>query len=213
MKKIPQICALFFLLFSSATAQTTLNKLSVEGGVGYTGAMQPYLTRYKSNFSGFTHFDLGVRYMINEYYGVKVSFASDRFENDPGGKIGTDMQRYSVEGVVNVGKFFDLTYRTRDHFGLLAHAGVGFATLKPFLAPKAERVGPISIGITPQYRLSDKVALYSDFTLFANVKQHYRFDGSLIQEPYKTPTIGHYYNFSVGLIFYLGEGRYHSDWY
>lgn len=213
MKRIPQICVLFFLMLASANAQTILNKLSVEGGVGYSGAMQPYLTRYNSNFSGFTHFDLGVRYMFNEYYGIKASFASDRFENDPSGKIGTDFQRYSVEGVVNVGKLFDLTYRTRDNFGLLAHAGFGFATLKPFSATEAEHVAPISIGLTPQYRLSNKVALYSDFTLFSNVKQEYRFDGSLIQAPYKTPTIGHYYNFSLGLIFYLGEGKYHSDWY
>lgn len=213
MKKFLQISVLFIVMLPTLNAQTILNKFSVEGGLGYSGAMQPYLTRYNSNFSGFTHFDLSVRFMLNEYYGIKVSFGSDRFANDPGGKIGTNLQRLSVEGVLNVGKLFDLTYRTRDNFGLLAHAGVGFAKFKPFLASKAERVGPVSFGITPQYRLSDKIALYSDFTLFANLKQHYRFDGSFIQEPYKTPTTGYYYNFTLGVILYLGEGKYHSDWY
>jgi OOP family OmpA-OmpF porin len=60
--------------------------------------------------------------------------------------------------------------------------------------------------------LNDKIALFADFSSVINYKQHYRFDGSLFSDNF-VPTIGYHYNVSLGLMLYIGEEKYHSDWY
>jgi OOP family OmpA-OmpF porin len=70
----------------------------------------------------------------------------------------------------------------------------------------------VGIGLTPMYNISNKFAVTADFTHNFTMKQHYGFDGILLNKDY-TPKSGSYYNFSVGLIYYLGENKYHSDWY
>jgi len=56
------------------------------------------------------------------------------------------------------------------------------------------------------------LALTADFTHNITMDQNYGFDGILLNKD-KSPENGSYYNFSVGLIYYLGENKYHSDWY
>ena len=77
---------------------------------------------------------------------------------------------------------------------------------------KHEKIGVVGIGLTPMYNISNNFALTADFTHNFTMKQHYGFDGILLNKDY-TPQSGGYYNFSIGLIYYLGENKYHSDWY
>jgi OOP family OmpA-OmpF porin len=72
---------LFVLLLVSSLsfAQYRFNQFSLEAGAGYVLAGNHYNDTYDSNFSGFRHVDLGVRYMINENYGVRLTYANDRF--------------------------------------------------------------------------------------------------------------------------------------
>ena len=213
MKPFNKLFLLCLLLVSTANfAQIDINNLSIEANYGYTGAISPYQKKFKSNFSSLNHYDIGIRYMFNEKIGTKLSYKLDHFVNDPGGKVGITYSAVSLSGIYNVGKQFGLTYLTRDKLGLNAHldAGVAFGHIIGKYNP--ERIGIIGIGLTPMFNLSNKFALTADFTHNFTVKQHYGFDGILLDKDY-VPQSGSFYNFSVGLIFYLGENKYHSDWY
>lgn len=202
-----------FLFFSATLfAQFDLNNVSVEVGYGYNGAIGPYNKVFNSNFSGMNHFDVGIRYMFTEKLGAKVFYKLDHFVNDAGGELGVTYMTVGASGVYNVGKELGLSYLTRDKLGLNAHidAGVAFGYL--IGQNKYEKVGLISFGVAPMYKISNKFAVQADFTYNYSLKQHYGFDGILLNENYD-PEPGSFYNFSVGLIYYIGENKYHSDWY
>ena len=193
-------------------SQFNVNNMSLEAGYGYTGAIDPYFRGFKSNFSGMNHFNVGIRYMFTEKIGAKVSYKLDHFVNDPGGDVGITYNTLSVSGVYNIGKEFGLTYLTRDRLGVNAHVDAGVAFAYMIGQNEYERVGVFGIGISPMYNVSNKFALTADFTHNITMKQHYGFDGLLLDPEYK-PQSGSFYNFSCGIIYYLGENRYHSDWY
>ena len=199
-------------LFSNLQGQSKFNQVSLEAGYGYSGAISPYLGQYKSDFSGFNNMNLGVRLMLSEKFGLKAELVTDKFENDPGGKIGITMTRIGVQGYYNLGKDLGLPYVWNENLGLLTHAGIGYTTLRPKFATFHERIGNLVVGITPQVKLSNRVAIFSDISYVVDIKQHYRFDGSLYSSYYKDIN-GLHYNFSIGLMFYLGNNNYHADWY
>lgn len=202
-----------FLFFSTTLfAQFDLNNVSVEVGYGYNGAIGPYNKVFNSNFSGMNHFDVGIRYMFTEKLGAKVFYKLDHFVNDPGGELGVTYMTVGASGVYNVGKELGLGYLTRDKLGLNAHIDGGVAFAHLIGQNKYEKVGIIGFGIAPMYKISNKFAVQADFTYNYSLKQHYGFDGILLNENYD-PEPGSFYNFSVGLIYYIGENKYHSDWY
>ena len=210
MKKI---LAVFLLITSMVIhGQSRYNLFSLEASYGYSGAISPYRDAFKSNFSGLTNFNIGGRLMFNEYIGLRGEYANDRFENDPGGKIGIYYNRIGIQAFFNVGKLFGLPYMFNENIGLLSHGGVGYTRAMPIGASQSEQIGNLIIGITPQLKLSEQLAIFTDVSFLSNFKQHYRFDGSLISEEYK-PTIGFHYNISFGIMVYLGNKRYHADWY
>lgn len=206
------IVLLLFFCTMPIFSQFNVNNMSLEAGYGYTGAIDPYFRGFKSNFSGMNHFNVGIRYMFTEKIGAKVSYKLDHFVNDPGGDVGITYNTLSVSGVYNIGKEFGLTYLTRDRLGVNAHVDAGVAFAYMIGQNEYEKVGVIGIGITPMYNISNKFALTADFTHNLTMKQHYGFDGLLLDPEYK-PQSGSFYNFSFGIIYYLGENRYHSDWY
>ena len=213
MKATIKFQIFFFLVMSSSLfAQFNVNNMSLEAGYGYTGAIGPYQKLYKSNFSGLNHYNVGIRYMFNEKFGAKVAYKLDHFVNDPGGKVGITYSAVAVSGIYNVGKQLGLTYLTRDKVGVNAHVDAGFAYGHLIGKNDSEKVYVVGIGITPMYNISNKLALTADFTHNFTMDQNYGFDGILLNKD-KSPQNGSYYNFSVGLIYYLGENKYHSDWY
>jgi len=213
MKLSSKLIVLILLVSSMPVfSQFNVNNMSLEAGYGYTGAIDPYFRGFKSNFSGMNHFNVGIRYMFTEKIGAKVGYKFDHFVNDPGGDVGITYNTLSVSGVYNIGKEFGLTYLTRDRLGINAHIDAGVAFAYMIGQNEYERVGVIGLGISPMYNISNKFALTADFTHNLTMKQHYGFDGLLLDPEYK-PESGSFYNFSFGIIYYLGENRYHSDWY
>ena len=206
------IVLLLFFCTMPIFSQFNVNNMSLEAGYGYTGAIDPYFRGFKSNFSGMNHFNVGIRYMFTEKIGAKVSYKLDHFVNDPGGDVGITYNALSVSGIYNIGKQFGLTYLTRDRLGVNAHVDAGVAFAYMIGQNEYEKVGVLGFGITPMYNISNKFALTADFTHNLTMKQHYGFDGLLLDPEYK-PQSGSFYNFSFGIIYYLGENRYHSDWY
>lgn len=194
-------------------AQPNFNQFSLEGAVGYSKPFSPYLDKYNSSFAGFTNVNIGVRYMFNEDYGLRLEYVKDRFENTPGGEIGTVWNRVGVQGIYNLGRLLDIPYATYDKIGLLVHAGVGYTRAKPIAGGDTERIGTFAFGVTPQLRLTNGVVLFTDLSSMTNFKQHYNFDGSHYSNKPDTPTVGYHVNVSFGIMIYLGQKRYHADWF
>ena len=202
-----------FLLFSLfGFSQSSYNNFSIELSSGYTIAAKPYLSSYESGFSGFNNINIAGRYMFSEKFGVRLEYVNDRFITSTDTKVGTYFNRFGAQLVYNLGKDLDLMYVTNEKFGLLTHAGVGYTLSKPVGKNFTEQIGSLVFGITPQVKFNNKIALFADFSSIINFKQHYRFDGSLFSDNF-TPTIGYHYNVSLGLMLYIGEKSYHSDWY
>jgi OOP family OmpA-OmpF porin len=201
-----------FLISTSIFAQSNYNNLSLEFSSGYTSPVQPFLYATNSNFSSLNHINIGGRYMFSEKFGVRVEYVNDRFVDNNDIFSGTYFNRFGAQLVYNLGKDLDLLYITNENFGLLTHAGVGYtrSTIKNLQV--TEQICSAVIGFTPQYKISDRTALFLDFSSVFNFMQHYRYDGSLISPDF-VPTVGNHYNITLGIMLYIGESRMHNDWY
>ena len=211
MNKIKFSIVLLLISFFSFS-QSNYNNFSLELAAGYANPVKPYLTRYKSGFSGFTNINISARYMFSERFGVRLEYVNDRFVTDSDSKAGTYFNRFGVQGVYNLGKAFDLLYITNEKVGLLAHAGFGYTLSKVIEINETERIGSFVVGFTPQFKLSNKIAFFTDFSGVLNLKQHYRYDGSLITTD-SSGAKGFHYNVSLGIMLYIGEEKQHNDWY
>jgi OOP family OmpA-OmpF porin len=194
-------------------SQTNLNSSSFEIGYGYNGAIIPYSGNNSNlSVSNMNHINVAFRYMFTEKVGLKLFYKSDNFVNFSKGRLGISYKTIGTSIVYNVGKELGLNFITRDKFSVLTHidGGVAFAFIKQ--KNNFEKLGVIGVGITPIYSLTNKLAITTDLTYNTTLKQHYGFDGVLLSSNYE-PKSRNFYNFSLGLIIYLGENSYHSDWY
>ena len=201
------------LVSSLSFAQYRFNQFSIEAGAGYVLAGNHYNDSYGSNFSGFRHVDLGVRYMIDENYGVRLTYANDRFIQANGSKVGINYNKIGVDGIYNLGRLIDLAYNSNENIGLLGHVGIGYTKGSPLSGERTERIGNISFGVTPQFKISENAVFYTDISANMNMKQHYGFDGGLTYGGQDKTFMGSHYNLTFGVMIYLGENRYHADWY
>ena len=209
---IKQKLSFILLLLSSVVAfgQSNWNHLSIESGYGYAFPSRFYSNANKTgNFSLSQHFDIGMRYMFDNKFGVKLSYANLNFVKN---NVGLVYNTISVDAVYNVGSLFDLSYITYERIGLLGHAGVGLTLAKPTSIDGSEKIGTATIGLTPQLRISDRISLYGDASYALRFKQNYGFNGVLLDANYESQTAKTLV-FSAGVIFYIGENKRHVDWY
>ncbi len=232
MKKI------FFILlvsqpFITVLAQTerdatskdkkTFNNWSIEVNAGQNKAIKPFAAGYYSsdpskyfNFSDVNHFDVGVRYMFSNKFGLKFDFASDEVKNQKNnGSLDFKIQQYriGIQGVANLGRIMAFETFT-NRFNILGHAGIQVSQLTPKLGVNkdvTEKNGGIIIGLTPQLRINNWIVLTGDFSALSNVRQHFNWDGSYSVGA--NNLAGMMYNASLGITAYLGNKEKHADWY
>ncbi|NDI97531.1 hypothetical protein GWA97_00385 [Flavobacterium sp. LaA7.5] len=197
---------LFLSLCVSINAQRRFDQYSLEAGYGLGISGAPGITE-------FSHFEIGFRYMVDEYWGVKFDYGSDRFRTDGSPELGTDYQRYSVQGVYNLGRTLALTNYANGYFNMLAHGGLGYSSLKNINKSGTDNIGNVIVGITPQLWLSDDFALTLDTSLILNFSQHYDFDGTYPDgKPTNNAFVGNVINASIGITYYFGRNKNGSDW-
>ncbi|NMH87627.1 hypothetical protein [Flavivirga algicola] len=226
MKKIYLLVFLFFLV-KSLFSQRKYNKLSIEAGYGFNIPISPKDDISTSDYLLPNHVDLGVRYMFDEYFGLKMRYANDRFRDKKDKNIGNGYHRLGIEAVYNLSSRLDLF---NNNFNILFHAGIGVTYafpgaikrfknggeftfgLTPYNTKRYERIGNLIFGLTPQIRLSDDMALTFDMAYVVNTQQQYSYSGELLYIN-RRKVQGGFVNFTVGLQFYLGKERRHADWY
>jgi OOP family OmpA-OmpF porin len=221
-KKLASLSLLLLSLAASAQDMSTTSvqnnvekapydkwSLELNGGVNKpTRALTPgYSTSTLNPF----HADLGVRYMFNPKFGLKLDFGYDQFqERDDTAEFESRQLRTSLQGVINLGRALNFETWTNT-FGLLAHGGFGVSQLTSDNGFDGEDyMGHGILGLTGQIKLSNSVALTGDLTGIVNGRQNHNFDG---MGPTTTGSFdGILLNASVGLTFYLGKNEKHADW-
>ncbi|OYX83629.1 MAG: flagellar motor protein MotB [Flavobacteriales bacterium 32-34-25] len=186
------------------------NKWSIElnGGVNKTtGAMTSGFYTATPNFF---HADLGVRYMFNPKFGLKLDFGYDKLkEGKESFAFDSNYFRTDLQGVINLGRVLNFETWT-NRIGLLGHGGFGVSMLTSDGFDGEDYMANGIAGLTTQIRLSNSVALTADFTGIINGNQTNNFDG--MSQTNAKAFNGSIFNASLGLTFYLGKNKKHADW-
>lgn len=196
---------LFILLLSiTAFSQRKLDQYSIEADYGLSAGFNP-------SASGSAHFGVGFRYMLDESWGIKFDYAQDKFRTGTP-ETGTDYTRYSVQGVHNLGRTLNMRDIANGSLNLLAHGGLGYSSLKSTEREGVDKIGNVIIGLSPQVKLINNLALQLDISYIINFTQHYNFDGTRANKGSAESITGTMLTFSAGLTFYFGKNGSDSDW-
>ena len=216
------ILVVFSLILSTSVFGQRLNdfnKFSIEVSGGMHIPVTPNDFIEDSDYSGFQQFQASARYMISPMFGLKAYFGTNKFD---AGEIGEDRHqgkdlhnlftRIGIEGVVNLGDLFNMSPRFVAKNGILFHAGAGLTFSSPSTIQGVDRMGTVTVGITPQRKLSERFSIFLDASYIINPKQHYSYSGELMSSDFASQ-VGGYVNLNIGLAVYLGSQKEHADWY
>lgn len=223
MKKVTFLTLAMLLGVVVAQAQTSendnstmdYNKWSINANVGLLTASGPYKDGHSDYLSDLTY-GLGVRYMINDKFGVMVDGAFGEIESDGGSAFDfeTKYTRVGLQGVINLGSVLNFSSWT-SRLGLLAHGGAGatFLSYDDGALVDDEKAINLIFGFTPQFRVSDRVALNLDVAMQGNLKQDFTMDG---MQTAPSSSVHHFKGMvttvSAGVTVYLGGHDHHADW-
>ncbi|WP_194776099.1 OmpA family protein [Pararhodonellum marinum] len=222
MKKLLLSTLLVGALAFLSNAQDDFNKWSIDVNGGFNKPMAPMTPGFFSPSLRLGHADLGVRYMLNEKFGLKLDygFGTFRSSNDAAqaAQFETSYNRLNIQGVANLGRIMSWETFTRT-FNVLGHFGAGWGSITPQRNQFQERDDNYNFitGLTLQVKLGNRVALVGDVSTIINGRQDVAFDGASEITP---ATDNGYYGANgvwwtgtLGLNFYLGSKVTHADWY
>jgi OOP family OmpA-OmpF porin len=193
-----------------------MNKLSVGASIGGHDAFYP--TNTFTRVFQIHHFGLNGRYMLNNRFGVMADLGYDFIDAYKSGTNNVNYFRVSLQGVMNLGDIMRFDSWS-NKIGLLGHAGAGLSTMwaptmkksnanDPFLK-NSDDMGNFIFGITPQYKINERISLNADLSLILHSRQDHTFD-------YATSKLiafsGYFVNWSIGASYYLGKKEKHADW-
>jgi OOP family OmpA-OmpF porin len=159
--------------------------------------------------------------MLNNRVGLKFDVGFDNFkfkdQHPP-----TQALRFSIQPTFNLTDmlhFDDFSKR----LGLQLHVGGGYATMwnKTLLSGPAElfsaQEGSVDemlqgiIGLTPQFKINEKLSINADISFMANIRQNNGFDFEAL--PVQGGGFsGYYATATIGFNYYLGKAKTHADW-
>ena len=149
--------------------------------------------------------------MFNNKFGLRLGGGYDKFaEGKKSPKFNSNIWNVNLQGVANLGRVLSFEDWTRD-LGLLAHAGFGIGQLKGDYLKKADNIGFFTAGLTPQVRLSNRVSLLLDGSVYLYAKQDRTFDGKSATT--RRGFQGTNFTGTIGLQVALGKNLVHADWY
>ena len=219
MKKILLTIA-FVSALSSVSAQTETtteetsesgyNRWSIELNGGLNKYQRPATGGFYTSTPSPWNADFGVRYMFNNKFGLKLDAGYYSFTGkDESLDFDTHLYRTDLQLVANVGRVLSFETWT-NRLGLLAHGGFGYAQLKSDNHDFTDKMGNFIVGLTPQLRLSNRVALTGDFSTLLTFSQDKAFDG--MSDSNGRGFQGIVFQGSIGLTVYLGGNEKHADW-
>ena len=217
MKHLFTILFAVVALFSNAQF---IKKLSLDVNVGgrFGGAVADSVPNYK--VSPGIHADGGVRYQLNELLSIRGGLSYDGFKTSRDKLNDLDTANLednsslisgSIEAVVNLKKLKFMSF-IPEKMGLNFHAGLGLSTMSnsnvkkfntdnnitpsdPGLKGNDDMVN-IVFGLTPQYKLNDKISINLDLSTKLLVKQSLYVNPG--QDSRVNDKMGNIFNVAVG---------------
>lgn len=203
------------VLLNTANAQlSTYNRLSLDLSAGINKPMEAFTPGYSTGYASLFHADLGLRYMLNSKFGLKFDYAHEKFENakKSSNKFVTSYDRITFQGVVNLGRVCNFEDWTQK-LSFLVHGGPGLGILSGESKANVkgtDKTGLFVLGGTAMLKLSEKVALTGDLSMYGTILQSHTFDYKGIT---KTRGFdGYFGTMSVGVTISLGKNTKSVDW-
>ena len=205
-----QILALTDLVALSANAQE-YNKWSIDVNGGVNQPTYGFASGYTTATPNLWTANGDVHYMFNNKFGLRLGGGYETFkEKKDTPKFESNLWNVNLQAVANVGRVLSFEDWTRD-LGLLLHGGVGVGQLKADSFEKADNLGFVTLGLTPQVRLSNRITLLFDGSAYFYARQNRTFDGTSTTT--KRGFQGLNFTGTVGLQIALGRNLVHADWY
>lgn len=219
MKRKTLLLVLISILsFGDFASAQDFNKFSVDLGAGVTKPMWAFSSGFVFPFVQPINVQLGGRYMFNSKFGLKLNGEYNRFNSR---RYGVDHKGQIIggnfEGVWNVGRICNFEEWTK-HISLLTHGGFGIHALsdvsdeavKVVASDNFDLFGTIVVGVSPIFKLGNRVSLVTDLSLHTNFKQDRTFDFN--SKHIQAGIDGYFATATIGLSIYLGKNESHMDW-
>jgi OOP family OmpA-OmpF porin len=212
MKKIILSAGLVIAGFANAQDSTSLDSKSFDL---YLGAQKITAPVEGTNLPQPISIGLAYREMHNKYFGHMFLLDYNMFSNlnfpksSPKKFNHSDNFNFKYEFVANLKNLLRFN-RFSPKFGTLVHFGPGTG-LNFQYNRKTDWVWSFSTGLTLQYKVNEKYALFTDLSKTVNVSQNFSFYTRKLNG--YSPTS--YLNFNLGVNYYAfgdQKGREHSDW-
>ena len=206
------------VLFSVQVNSQSMNKSSIGFNIGGHDGMSK--TNHYTRLNQLNHFELNYRYMMNNRFGLKFDAGFDNFQfvdDHPA----TNALRFSIQPTFNLTDLLHMNnFSTR--WGILLHMGAGYAAMwnkevrgpNEILNLKEGSVDEILqgiIGLTPQFKLNERLSINGDIAFMGNIRQNYGFDFE--SAPIQGGGFsGYYATASIGFSYYIGKSKNNADW-
>ena len=214
MKHVLVSLSCLALGFSSTLFAQDYNRLSIEAHGGFNRPMG-YLSA-GSSISLAAPFSAGggIRYMATSSFGVRLSYMynSFQFENN-NTTINTTLHAGTGEALVNLGRLCRFE-EFSNHLGLMLHGGIGGGSFSGrdtvSKQDRSELLGHFMAGVTPMVKLTEKISLMADLSIYGNVRQFYTMD--FLGRTRSRGFDGYYSTLTLGLSISLGKNEKNIDW-
>jgi OOP family OmpA-OmpF porin len=153
--------------------------------------------------------------MFSAYFGIRMGLTYVSITNASGSGseiFENELYKIDFQGVINMGHMLNFNEFT-SRLGLLAHLGPQISRLKikeGDYAGKMDSDGGFIIGITPQFKITNRIVLNADFSYTGNFRQHLNWDGSEAAD--NKNLFGIMNDLTLGFTYYLGKNKEHADW-
>ena len=206
------------VLFSVQVNSQSMNKSSIGFNIGGHDGMSK--TNHYTRLNQLNHFELNYRYMMNNRFGLKFDAGFDNFQfvdDHPA----TNALRFSIQPTFNLTDLLHMNNFT-TRWGILLHMGAGYAAMwnKEVRGPNEIlnlKEGSVDemlqgiIGLTPQFKLNERLSINGDIAFMGNIRQNYGFDFE--SAPIQGGGFsGYYATASIGFSYYIGKSKNNADW-
>ena len=206
------------VLFSVQVNSQSMNKSSIGFNIGGHDGMSK--TNHYTRLHQLNHYELNYRYMMNNRFGLKFDAGFDNFQfvdDHPA----TNALRFSIQPTFNLTDLLHMNNFT-TRWGILLHMGAGYAAMwnkevrgpNEILNLKEGSVDEILqgiIGLTPQFKLNERLSINGDIAFIGNIRQNYGFDFE--SAPIQGGGFsGYYATASIGFSYYIGKSKNNADW-
>ena len=206
------------VLFSVQVNSQSMNKSSIGFNIGGHDGMSK--TNHYTRLHQLNHYELNYRYMMNNRFGLKFDAGFDNFQfvdDHPA----TNALRFSIQPTFNLTDLLHMNNFT-TRWGILLHMGAGYAVMwnKEVRGPNEIlnlKEGSVDemlqgiIGLTPQFKLNERLSINGDIAFMGNIRQNYGFDFE--SAPIQGGGFsGYYATATIGFSYYIGKSKNNADW-